>query len=385
MRLPSRFAACAFSACAFSSGFYLVTSILLRRWLRPPPAPCGSKFEPVTFFRPIKSGEPHLAADLSIFFQSLEPEDQVLIGTDSENDLRICANLVRESCLPNVSCLRCVPSLHDNPKVNKLVQMESLARHKRWIILDSDTRPDRQFLRAFRAEWESTRADAISAPYAFTDCESEAARLDAIGTSLSLWPGVAMLRATGRIDFLTGACMGIKAQILQARGGWSILGSVLADDYELGRVVLQTGGRIHMASACISLRAGKMNWLEWVLHQHRTFATYRLCNPLGSLALPLTHGVAISFALALVTPRSLFRWTAHAVLFALRWACLNSLPSPAPLPLQKQHRQLCDTSKLRPVRTWIVCLFEPIFWLSSWILPSVRWSGKWIRPRKITD
>ena len=68
--------------------------------------------------------------------------------------------------------------------------------------------------------------------------------------------------------------------------------SVLADDYELGRVVLQTGGRIHMASACISLRAGKMNWLEWVLHQHRTFATYRLCNPLGSLALPLTHDSA---------------------------------------------------------------------------------------------
>ena len=370
MRAPSRFAAVALAACTFSAGFSILTSILLRRWLRPRPA-LRTGFKPVTFFRPIKSGEPYLEADLSAFLQALEPGDQVLIGTHCENDLRTCEALIARFDLPDASCLRCVPGLHKNPKINKLVQMEPLARHDRWIILDSDTRPNRQFLRSFRSEWEAARANAISAPYGFTDCETLAARLDSLGTSLSLWPGVALLRATNRLDFLTGACMGIDAQFLRARGGWSVLGSSLADDHELGRLVLAAGGRIEIAATCISIRAGKMGWKEWALHQHRVFATYRLCNPSGSLGLPLTHGVAISFALALAKPRSAFRWAAHASLLALRVICANALPSSAP---HLRHS---------PSSVWLVSILEPFFWLSSLLFPNVRWNGKWIRSEKI--
>ena len=368
IRPVSLLAAGAFAACAFSAGFYVLTSILLRRWRRSPTPPPRAEFRPVTFFRPIKSGEPHLEEDLEQFLHALEPGDQVLIGTLCEKDLRICENLIAKFALPDATCLRCVPGLHENPKVNKLVQMESFARHDRWIILDSDTRSNRDFLLRFRSEWEASGADALSAPYAFTDCETQAARLDAIGTSLSLWPGVALLRATGSVDFLTGACMGIKARFLRAQGGWGILGASLADDHDLGRIILQAGGRIHMASTCISLRAGKMTWKGWAHHQHRTFVTYRLCNPWGSLGLPLTHGVAISFAFALSKPRSSLRWAIHCLLLALRLECTRALPSLSP--------------RARPSSVWLVSLLEPLFWLSSIFLPGVRWGGKWIRPKK---
>ena len=370
MRPVSRIVAGAFAACTFSAGFYVLTAILLRRWLRASPIPRRDGFEPVTFFRPIKSGEPHLDEDLARFLGGLEPGDQVLIGTDNEKDLGLCKTLVAKCAVPDATCLHCVPDLHENPKVSKLARMESLARHERWIILDSDTRPDRLFLQGFRSEWEASGADALSSPYAFSDWETRAARLDAIGTSLSLWPGAALLRAVGRVDFLTGACMGIKAPFLRSRGGWRILGSALADDYELGRLVRQAGGRIHLASTCLSLRAGKMDASAWFFHQHRTFATFRICNPWGSLGLPLTHGVAVSFVLALGKPRSLFRWAFHALLLALRMACGNSLPSAAPRP--------------RPACVWLVSLLEPVFWLSSWLFPRVRWGGKnWNRPKKI--
>ena len=369
MRPTLRMAAGAFVGCAFSACFYALTSILLRRWLRGPSAPIRSGLALATFFRPIKAGEPHLEEDLARFLLAMEPGDQVIIGTDCESDFRTCERLVAESALPNAACLRCVPGLLENPKVNKLVQMESLAQHDRWIILDSDTRPDHRFLQSFRSEWDASGADAASSPYAFAGHETQAARLDGIGTALSLWPGVSLLRASGRVDFLTGACMGIKAPILRERGGWRILGSSLADDNELGRIVLQSGGRIHMASTCISLRAGKMNWQEWALHQHRTFATYRLCNPWGSLGLPLTHGVALSLVLALAKPRSCFRWTLHATLLALRMACARSLPSAAPHP--------------HPASVWLVSLLEPLFWIASWLFPCVRWGGMWIRPKKL--
>lgn len=357
--------------CGFSACYYILTAILLRHWLGQPRAACRAGFGPATFFRPIKSGEPHLEGDLRQFLEGVVPGDQVLVGTGCDEDLLACRNLAAQFSALDIVVVPCQPDLHKNPKVNKLAQLEPHARHDDWIVLDSDTRPGREFLQAFRSEWESSGADAACAPYVFADCPTRAARFDAIGTALSLWPGVSLLRAVGRAGFLTGACMGIKAPLLRARGGWRILGTSLADDHDLGRLVSRSGGRVHIAASCVSLRTGKMDLREWVFHQHRTFATYRLCNPWGSLGLPLTQGVAVSLLFVIGRPGSPLRWLLHGLLLFLRMACLSFLPSGGP--------------RSRPADVWFVCLLEPLFWLSSWILPHVRWGEKWIRPEKIPD
>lgn len=352
----------------FSAIFYCVTAILLRRWLRRDvPDSERTPLPPVTFFRPIKKGEPGLRRNLEIFLEAVEPGDRVIFGATSAEEFQLCKTLAAVHPGVDAICLRAKEGIHRNPKINKLVQMEASASQEHWIVLDSDTMADRKFLHAFRREWQATQADAISAPYAFDSPRGLFARWDALGTGLGLWPGVALLRATGRLDFLTGACMGVNGSVLQSLGGWEIFGNSLAEDNELGRLVRSAGGRVEISSAVLPLQGHSLTAKEWLLHQHRAYVTFRLCNPSGSLGIPLTHGVGISFLFALVSPFSLSRWLLHLALLLLRRECARSLPGSA--------------GGLRDL--WIVSVLEPLFWLLSRLPLPVRWGGKWMKPGKL--
>ncbi len=351
----------------FSAGFYLATSFLLRRWLLGVPATSELPPDPVTFFRPIKSGESGLRENLGIFLTATGPDDQVIFSATGLEELRLCEELAARRPDLDIVCLRAVAGIHQNPKINKLAQMEPLATRPRWIVLDSDTLADRAFLQAFRSEWQAANSDAFSAPYTCLPGRSIPARLDALGTALGLWPGVALLRSAGRLDFLLGACMGIRASALQPVGGWKILGGSLADDHELGLLIRQTGGTVGIARTVLTLQAPDLTWTDWMLHQHRVFVTFRLCNPAGSLGIPLTHGVGFSFLFALFRPLSPARWLLHLSLLLLRWKSACSQPGQKP----------------GLSATWIVSLCEPLFWLLSRLPLPIRWGGKWIRPGKL--
>ena len=343
----------------FTAAYFLVAAGLLRRWLR------GSKavgpLEPVTFFRPLKSGEPGLARNLEAFLAGVGPDDRILFGASGGDERELCADLARKFPDLEIHC----PPLGDggcaNPKIGKLMQLEPLATHDRWIVLDSDAIADGEFLRAFRREWQESAAAAFSAPYVFEEGASLAARLDAAGTELALWPGVAVLRATGRVDFLTGACMAVKGDVLRRLGGWGIFANTLADDHELGRAVSRSGERVGISRCVLTLAAPSVGTRDWLLHQHRAFVTFRLCNPRGSLGLPLTFGLAFSFFSALAKPLSLRRWALHLALLACRRTAADALPGRRSLPV-----------------VWLSGLVEPAFWLIARLPLPVRWTGKWI-------
>ena len=369
----------------FSAAFYLVTSFLLRRWLGGTPAVASqisngenhksaltaqrppSDLDPVTFFRPIKKGEAGLRKNLAVFLSALDPGDRVIFCATAPEELRLFEDLAAGHPGLDILCLHAAAGIHQNPKINKLAQMEPMAAHERWIVLDSDAIPDRDFLKAFRSEWQANGADAISAPYGSQSARSLPSRLDTLGTGLALWPGVALLKSTGHLDFLTGACMGVKSSTLRKLGGWKTLGGSLAEDHELGLLIARAGGKVVISSTVLALETPDLTWKEYFLHQHRAFVTFRLCNPAGSLGIPLTHGVGISFLFALLNPLCPGRWLLHMGLLFLRAKSANSLPG--------------SPNKLREI--WLVSLLEPFFWLLSWLPLPVWWGAKWIRPGKL--
>lgn len=360
----------------FTIVYHLVAAWLLRRWLGQAEGTEGTPrtegtatcpLEPVTFFRPIKSGECGIEGGLRLFLEAIKPGDRVLFGASGERERALCAGLAAEFPGLDIQCppLADVPAL--NPKVAKLIQMERFAEPGRWVVLDSDARADRKFLSAFRAEWEASGAAAFSAPYVFDGAGGFFSRLDAVSTELSLWPGVALLRATGRLDFLAGACMAVRGPDLLALGGWKILADVLADDHELGAAIARAGGAVGISRAAVTLAAPYDIARDWALHQHRTFATFRVCNPAGSLGMPLAFGLAASFLLLLAHPRSPSRWLLHAGVLAARVSAARSLPG--------AKKDLCAT--------WMSGLLEPIFWGLGWLPLPVRWAGRWITPKKL--
>lgn len=347
----------------FTIGYCLLAAGLLRRWF----VRCeiaASPLEPVTFFRPIKSGEPGLERNLESFLEAVGPDDRVLFGAGPPEDRKLCGDLARKFSRLDIHC----PPLHDpaclNPKIAKLLQLEPLAIHDRWIVLDSDIMAGSEFLRAFRSEWQDSGADAFSAPYVFGRAEDLPSRLDAVGTELSLWPGVAILRAARRVDFLTGACMAVRTGVLRNLGGWKAFADVLADDHELGRAVSLSGGRVGISRCVATLAPPRATVTDWILHQHRVFATFRRCNPSGFLGLPLTFGLAFSFLSVLANPLSPGRWLLHLLAAISRQAVASSLSG---------HRR-------PPADLWLTALAEPLFWVASLLPLPVRWAGKWIKP-----
>jgi len=319
----------------------------------------------VTFFRPIKSCEPGLARHLEVFLAGVEPGDRILLGASGKAEQELCARLARKFPNLDIQCPLLAAGFCGNPKIGKLMQLAPLATHDRWIVLDSDAIADRRFLRAFRAEWQESAAAAFSAPYVFEDGASLPARLDSAGTELALWPGMAVLRATGRVDFLTGACMAVKGTVLNRLGGWDILSGALADDHELGRAVSRSGEQVGISRCVLTLSVPALSARGWLLHQHRAFVTFRLCNPAGSLGLPLTFGLAFSFLFALAKPWSPRRWFLHFALLACRRTAAGALPG---------RRTLSAV--------WISGLVEPAFWLLAWLPLPVRWAGRWVAPRR---
>ena len=346
----------------FSIVYCVLAAGLLRRWFAAS-ARADARLDPATFFRPLKSGEPGLARNLEIFLEAIEPDDRVLFGVHSPEQRELCRDLARKFSHLDIHCPPLDHLNHLNPKIEKLLQLEPFATHDRWIVLDSDTMAGPEFLRAFRAEWQESGTDAFSAPYVFAPPDNLPSRLDAAGTELSLWPGVAILRAAGRVDFLTGACMAVRVPVLRSLGGWNVFADELADDNALGRAVSRSGGRVGISKCIATLAPPRANVPDWLLHQHRVFATFRRCNPSGFLGLPLTFGPAFSFLSLFSNPLSPALWLLHLFVSISRQAVANALPG--------RRRSLSAV--------WITGLVEPLFWAASLLPFPVRWAGKWIK------
>ena len=110
--------------------------------------------------------------------------------------------------------------------------MEPLARHEHWILSDSEAVIDADFLEAFRREW--ARCDVLTAGYRFSRIATWPQRLDAAAALLTLWPGLAVLRASGRVRSHARRLHGISPGDVEAVGGWGAFADDLAEDNRLG-------------------------------------------------------------------------------------------------------------------------------------------------------
>lgn len=349
----------------FSAAFFVATRACLRAWQRAPQASAPPPPEPLTFFRPLKPGEPSLAEKLTRFVIGTRPGDRILLGTTSEAE-HAAACAIREGFPEKeIVVVPCEAGRLANPKINKLAQMEPFAGPERWLALDSDTLCDAEVLDALRADWAASGAPVLTAPYVFVRAGSPASRLDAAATVLGLWPGVALLRATGRAGTMFGACLGVTAPVLRSLGGWAALGDEFAEDNALGRRLAAAGHRIHLAPTAVPVDAGSLTWREAIVHQHRVHATYHRCDPAGALGLPLTYGIPLTLAAFAAQPR-LSLLAVHAALVALRAASARELPG-------QPRLSLADI--------WLTSLAEPVFWTAGLVLRKPHWKG-WVESGK---
>lgn len=353
---------------ATSLGYLAAALGCFARWARPIPADAAPPGEaPISFLRPLKAGVPELREILTAHLRAMSDADQVLYGVEPDSaEARLCEELRTLFPKRDLVIVPCRPGAARNPKISKLIQMSPLARHERWIVADSEAWLDAKFLADFRREWITTGADALTAGYRFSGLRSWPQRLDAVATLVTLWPGLAVLAATGKLTLTLGACTGLHGRDLEEIGGWMRLGNDLAEDNRLGALLAARRRSVRLSRSVVTLASDPLGWRDWWRHQRRVAVTYRAANPLGFAASLITHGEAWALLLSLRAPRL------GLGLFLAVWGFRTVVA-------RLMARQLDFSLPCLAFSILGASFAGTLCWLGCWLARSVWWGGRWRR------
>ncbi len=314
-----------------ASIFYALLALLqVRRWLDEPAPSSSAEVPPLTLLRPLKAGVPALRAKLDALVEAMRPGDQLVLGVaEGAAEAGVCEELRAAFPGREIIVVSCGAGAALNPKISKLVQMTPHARHAHWVLSDSEALIDAAWLDAFRREWLASGAEALTAGYRFVNLATWPQRLDAAATLFELWPGLAVVRRFGRVNFTLGACTGLRRADVESVGGWAAFGDFLAEDNRLGAALAKAGRTIRLSAQVATLDSDPLSWRDYWRHQRRVAVTYRVCNSVGFLGMILVNGTVASMELVVFAafPGT---WTGTCVLSAVavqlvRWLCFRAL------------------------------------------------------------
>jgi ceramide glucosyltransferase len=103
--------------------------------------------------------------------------------------------------------------------------------------------------------------------------------LEAVAVNADFWTQVLQRNDLKPMDFALGAVIGTRKSVLQAIGGFEPLLEYLADDYQLGKRIVQTGGKLAICTAPVTCWAEEHGWARVWNHQLRWARTIRVCQP----------------------------------------------------------------------------------------------------------
>lgn len=151
-------------------------------------------------------------------------------------------------------------------KLHAMMVGEARARHELVGFGDSDTRPDREVLRATVETLLTTPLAGCA--FAPVVCNDPAQRAGDVGyaTLINSWygPSVAVAsRKTGDVPFIMGQLMVFRRECLRDIGGVGCARGQLVDDMAIGRVVADSGWRNIMAPHPLYIATGGMSMLSF--------------------------------------------------------------------------------------------------------------------------
>ncbi len=329
-----------------------------------------TELPPLTLLRPIKAGVPALREKLVKLARATRAGDRLVLGVNGgSTDAEMADSVRAEFADRDIVVVRCRAVAALNPKISKLVQMESAAEGEHLVLSDSEARIDAAWLDTFRREWAASGADAMTCGYQFAGGTSWVQALDAAPALFSLWPGLMFVRRFGRMNFTLGACTGLRRSDLASVGGWAAFADELAEDNRLGAALAKAGRTIRLSQQVATLESDPLTWREYWRHQRRIAVTYRVCNPAGFAGMIFTHSVwagVLWSVLPSVEPD--WRWTWLAM-----WVAVQ-------LTRRLFFRDFAKTIGFPPTRLLSTMLasdlIETVCWVLAWLSPTVWWSGK---------
>ena len=297
------------------------------------------------------------------------PDFQVVIAVQNADDpaLPLVREVEAEFGPDTVTVVVHDTVLGPNGKVNNLAGALPAARHDLILISDTDIelRPD--YLDTVAAPFADPQVGVVTHLFRNVGARRLYERLELLTINADFIPGVIFAEVTGAAGFCLGPSIAIRRETLAAIGGLEGLSHYLAEDFEIGRRVAESGRRVVLSPHVIEAAIELENWADWWTHQVYWDQNTRAANPTGFYGLILTK--AIPFA----TLFCLLRGFDVAGLFVLAAAIGVRLASAAIIARSGlSDRETVSNLGLLPLRD----LAGLAVWCAALGQRSVTWRGQ---------
>ncbi len=231
------------------------------------------------------------------------PQFQIIFGVQDELDpsIAVVRRLMADFPACDIWLVVSSNTLGENRKVGNLHNMLAEARYDRIVIVDSDIRVGRDFLRTTVPHLNDPRVGLVTCFYRAAQAGNWVSRLEAIEITAEFLPGVVVARAMEGMTFALGAAMVTTTERLQGIGGFEAIADYLADDYMLGHLIHKAGYEVRLVPYVVETVLGPMGFVPMLIHQIRWARVKRVCRPGGYLGLIVTYGTAFALMAAIVS------------------------------------------------------------------------------------
>ncbi len=274
----------------------------------------------ITVFKPLKGLEPLSRECLESFLTQAYQPFQVLFGVREADNPVVALLYELQQAYPHgdLEIVVCPEDLGLNPKISTLQQLLPRARYELLVIADGDVKVGPDYLAQVAAAFREPGMGLVSCPYRAGRPQTLGAALEALTIAADFIPSVAAATSVEEIRFALGATMALTRQALTASGGFAPLADFLADDYQLGFRVAQTGLQVKILPYVVETNNPHMSWAAYLAHQLRWARTYRVCRPGGYLAYGITHALVYSLAILMAAGQAPWAWGLVAATLTLR-------------------------------------------------------------------
>ncbi len=299
-------------------GAYAVLAVMLAgKLLRRPLPALPDPLPAVTVLKPLHGAEPGLEAALASFLsQDYAAPVQIVFGLQAPDDPAHAIVATLKDRFPERDiALVSNPAAHgSNAKVSNLINMMAAAAHDVLVLADSDIAVGPDYLKSVVGTLSQPGIGAVSCLYRGEGWTGAWSRLAAMGVSYQFLTNASVGIGLKMAHPCFGSTIALHRATLEAIGGFAAFADLLADDYEIGRAVRETGQTLAYPPLTVVHGNSETSLGELIGHELRWARTIRIIDPAGHWGSLVTHGLPLGLigaALAGFTP------TACAVLAAI--------------------------------------------------------------------
>jgi ceramide glucosyltransferase len=325
---------------------------------------------PVSLLKPLKGTDPEMYESFRSHCLQDYPQYEILFGISDPSDpaAELVEKLQRECPQRAIRLVRCEKSLGANGKVSSLVQLAATAKYDVLLVNDSDIRVPADYLRTVITELQAPNTGLVTCLYRGVPTDTIASRLESLGISTDFAPGVlAAQQIEGGLHFGLGSTLAFRRRELEAIGGFETIVDYLADDYELGKRIADSGLNVTLSNAVVETFLPAYGFSGFFSHQLRWARTIRASRPGGYAGLLLTYTLPWATLCLLLARGATWAWALFAAAALLRIT----------MALVTARSVLRDKDTIRSL--WLLPLRDflaPLVWLAGMFGRKIVWRGE---------